>query len=65
MLKQTRSGIDNGDVLINGAPLEAVDSFCYLGSMMPSADSEISQRIAKASSSFWRLKKRGAGMNMG
>ena len=61
VFKQTRSRVDNGYVLINGAPLTAVDSFCYLGSMMSSdaaLDSEISQRIAKASSSFGRLKKR-------
>ena len=61
VLKQSSSNRNTGDVRINGALLKSVDTFCYLGSMMSSdatLDAEITHRIAKASSSFGRLRKR-------
>ena len=49
------------DIYVHGTRLEVVESFIYLGSSLSddgSLDSEIKQRIAKASSSFGRLRER-------
>jgi len=43
-------------ILINGSPLNVVDKFSYLGSVVNSSnnlDHEINQRIGKASTNFW------------
>jgi hypothetical protein len=49
------------DIYVHGTRLEVVKSFIYLGSSLAddgSLDSEIKERIAKASSSFGRLRER-------
>ena len=49
------------NIVIDGKPLNNVESFTYLGSSLCSTnslDKEISNRIAKASASFGRLRKR-------
>ena len=48
-------------ILINGSPLDVVDKFSYLGSIVNSSnnlDDEIHQRIGKASTNFGRLSSR-------
>jgi len=48
-------------ILINGSPLNVVDKFYYLGSIVNSSnnlDDEINQRIGKASTNFGRLSSR-------
>jgi len=48
-------------ILINGSPLNVVDKFSYLGSVVNSSnnlDDEINQRIGKASTNFGRLSSR-------
>jgi len=48
-------------ILINGSPLNVVDKFSYLGSIVNSSnnlDNEINQRIGKASTNFRRLSSR-------
>ncbi|KAJ2942940.1 hypothetical protein O0L34_g15130 [Tuta absoluta] len=49
------------NIKLNGATLEVVDSFCYLGSTTTSKlsnDKEINSRIGKASSTFGKLQDR-------
>ena len=63
LLKQTRPGAQPppGDVLINDIPLTSVDNFCYLVSIVSShvsLDSEVTHRIAKASTAFGLLRRR-------
>ena len=48
-------------ILIHGAPLQCVDSFCYLGCSVMNThglEKELSTRIGKAASMFGRLSKR-------
>jgi len=48
-------------ILVNGSPLNVVDKFSYLGSVVDSShnlDDEINQRIGKASTNFGRLCSR-------
>jgi len=48
-------------ILINGSPLNVVEKFSYLGSVVYSSnnlDDEINQRIGKASTNFGRLSSR-------
>jgi len=44
--------IKAGDTIIN-----AVDRFCYIGSILSSDDNDISTRLSKASSAVTRLSK--------
>ena len=51
----------NPIVTINNTPLKSVETFCYLGSILSNSttiDDEMTQRIAKASFSFGRLRRR-------
>ncbi|XP_061707843.1 uncharacterized protein LOC133518227 [Cydia pomonella] len=48
-------------IILNGAPLEVVSKFCYLGSLVSSnlsLDVEIDSRIGKAATTFGRLRAR-------
>jgi hypothetical protein len=48
-------------VLVDGIPLNVVDSFCYLGSVLSNSatiDNDVTKRIALASGAFGRLEKR-------
>jgi len=48
-------------VTIDDTPLNTVDKFCYLGSMLSrNADvsDDITRRIGAASTAFWRLESR-------
>lgn len=50
-----------GDVNLDGKPLEMVQKFCYLGSIVSSSatlDDEINCRIGKAATTFGKLTKR-------
>ena len=49
------------NIIVNGTPLEVVDTFVYLGSMIAkdgSLDNEITRRIEQGSASFGKLEKR-------
>ena len=48
-------------ILLNGSPLEAVEKFCYLGSVLSgncSIEQEINSRIGKAATAFGKLTRR-------
>ncbi|XP_048006726.1 ring canal kelch homolog [Leguminivora glycinivorella] len=48
-------------IVLNGAPLEVISKFCYLGSLVScnlSLDAEIDSRIGKAATTFGRLRTR-------
>ena len=47
----------NDNILIEGKQLENVDSFVYLGSVVPNVSEDVDRRICLASSTFGRLRK--------
>jgi len=50
----------SGDILVDGNPIEYVEEFCYLGSIIQhnsSCDADIRSRIGKANSVFARLNR--------
>ena len=50
----------SGDILVDGNPIEYVEEFCYLGSIIQhnsSCDANIRSRIGKANSVFARLNR--------
>ena len=57
----TQDGTNEGKIILDNKPLEAVKKFCYLGSTITSTtslDEEINVRIGKAATAFGRLSKR-------
>ena len=50
-----------GPILLNGSPLEQVDKFCYLGSVLSgncSIEQELNSRIGKAATVYGKLSRR-------
>jgi len=48
---------DIQDILVDDAPVEKVNEFKFLGSVLPGSNADIKRRINLASSAFGRLKK--------
>ena len=49
--------MNNNNINIDGAQIESVDEFVFLGSVVPDTSTDVKRRTALASSAFGRLKK--------
>ena len=60
VIKHARPGglASSNSITINGAPLNVMDSFCYLGIMLSSRATLDTDRLSRASSAFGRLQQR-------